>query len=102
MLIKLITVFLLFSVVSFLVLPLEVINFAGEDAIISADIGIYRHYEWFGVIKQADNVANNPLSYLTNSYNYEPYVRLAIQSLVAGLLLTFIWYFFISRKTLRT
>ncbi len=101
MFIRLIVVFLFSSVVSFLVLPLEVINFSSEDAIISADIGIHRNYEWFGVIKQADDVANNPLSYLTNSYNYEPYMRLAIQSLVAGLVLTFVWYFFISRKILK-
>ena len=101
MFIRLFTIFLLFSVISFLVLPLEVINFSSEDAIISADIGIYRQYEWFGVIKQADNVASNPLAYLTNSYNYEPYMRLAVQSLVAGLVLTFIWYFFLAGKTFR-
>ncbi len=99
MFIKLVIIFLLASIVSFLILPLEVISFSNEDVIISAGMGIDHRYEWFGAIRQADDVANNPLAYLTNSYNYDPYIHLAVKSLLAGLLLSFVWYFFRYKKS---
>jgi hypothetical protein len=97
MFIKVILTFLLASIVSFLVLPLEVISIGGGPGVFD-ELAIYRHYEWFGAIRQADDIINYPVAYITNSFYYEPLIRLAVESLILGLAVTFLLYFFIYRK----
>ncbi len=63
MLIKLAATFLVVSIISFLVLPLEVISF-DEGSSIGDELIANRHYEWFGIIKQADDIIAYPLAYV--------------------------------------